>query len=175
MNRAPRLGTRLTSWWWDYLLIVGWLILVFLVVGLPQLIGWWDLSAIWTDPISADVAITLLTVVPYFLYLVLTEWNSPHATWGKRRTRIMVSTRVGGAPGGGRVVTRELVKVLPWQLGHMGTTRLVTSNDPTTAAIVMQIASLTLLVLVVGPILFGRRGLHDVLASTKVVSTQESS
>lgn len=76
---------RLLSWWWDYLLILAWLLLVVAVVGVPQLVGWWDLSSVWSNPAAADVAITVLTVVPYFLYLVLTEMRTPHATWGKRR------------------------------------------------------------------------------------------
>lgn len=70
---------------------------------------------------------------------------------------------------------RNLVKVLPWQLGHMDTMRLATSSEPTTTAISLEVASLALLVLVVGPILSRRRGLHDLLAGTRVASVQEGS
>ncbi|MGH8912972.1 MAG: hypothetical protein ACRDZM_00460, partial [Acidimicrobiia bacterium] len=44
--------------------------------------GWIDLSSIWADQNTADLAITILTVLPYLLYLTLTEWKTPHATWG---------------------------------------------------------------------------------------------
>jgi uncharacterized RDD family membrane protein YckC len=77
-------------------------------------------------------------------------------------------------PGGARIAIRNLIKVLPWQLVHMGTLRLVTSAEVSTAAISLQVASLTILVLVVGPILFGRRGLHDLLAGTRVVAAEEA-
>jgi hypothetical protein len=71
-------------------------------------------------------------------------------------------------------VIRNLLKVLPWQLGHMGTMRLATSIEVSTAAISLQVASLTILILVVGPILIGRRGLHDVSAGTRVTSAEEA-
>lgn len=154
------------------MLIVGWLLIVFLLLGLPQILGWLDLSPVWTDQNAADVGITILTVFPYFLYLVLTELRTPHATWGKRRAGLAVAGRDGEPPGGGRIVIRNLIKVLPWQLGHMGTMRLATSTEVSTAAISLQVASVTILALVVGPILFGHRGLHDVLAGTKVVSAE---
>lgn len=51
-----------------------------MVVGLPSLFGWMNLEAIWSDRLATDVAITLLTVVPLFVYLVLTEWRPAHAT-----------------------------------------------------------------------------------------------
>lgn len=169
---AP-LGRRVASWWWDYLLIIAWLAAVFLLIGLPQLLGWIDLSPIWTDQTGTDVAITILTVLPYFLYLTLTERRSPHATWGKRRAGIAVIGKTGDPPGGGAVLSRNLVKVLPWQLGHMGTMRLVNSTSET-AGIWLNTASLALLALIVIPILFRRPGIHDLLAGTRVTSAEGS-
>lgn len=159
---------RLLSWWWDYLLILAWLLVVFAVVGVPQLVGWWDLSSVWSNPAAADVAITVLTVVPYFLYLVLTEAGSSHATWGKRRVGLTVRTVEGVAPGLGPIVVRNLIKVLPWQLGHMGTMRLATAATPPPIAIWLEAGSLLLLALIVVPILLGRRGVHDLIAGTRV-------
>jgi uncharacterized RDD family membrane protein YckC len=95
MTTTPHLRLRLVSWWWDYVLIVAWLTVVFVLIGIPQLIGWWDFSAIWADHLSPDVAITILAVVPYFLYLVLSEGGGPHATWGKRRAGLVVASRYG--------------------------------------------------------------------------------
>jgi len=165
-------GRRLASWWWDYLVILAWLAVVFVLIGLPQILGWFDLSAIWTDQVAGDIAITVLTVLPYFLYLTITEWRPPHATWGKRRAAIAVIGNDGHPPGGGAVLVRNLVKVLPWQLGHMGTTRLVSSAVVTTSAISFRGASIVLLALVVVPILFSKAGIHDLLAGTRVTSAE---
>jgi len=169
-NAPAPTARRLASWGWDYLLILGWLLFVFLVVGLPQILGWIDLAPVWTDQSSADVGITLVTVLPYFAYLYLTESKGPHATWGKRRTGLTVADREKAPPKNSAVLTRNLVKVMPWQLGHMGTMRLATTADATTTAIALQVGSLLLLALIVVPILLRRRGLHDLLAGTRVVA-----
>ena len=165
---------RLASWGWDYLLILGWLLLVFLFVGLPQILGWIDLTPVWTDQSSADVGITILTVLPYFAYLYLTELKRPHATWGKRKAGIAVAGRDDAPPRGGSVLIRNLVKVMPWQLGHMGTMRLATSSEVTTTAIALEVSSLILLALIVVPIFLRRRGVHDLVAGTQVTTTREA-
>ena len=161
---------RIASWGWDYLLILGWLFLVFLLVGLPQLLGWIDLTPVWTNQTSADVGITILTVLPYFAYLYLSESREPHATWGKRRAGLAVTDGEEASPKNSAVLIRNVVKVMPWQLGHMGTMRLVTTEEVTAAAITFQTASILLLASIVIPILFRRRGIHDVLASTTVIA-----
>jgi uncharacterized RDD family membrane protein YckC len=171
---AP-LGRRVLSWLWDYLVILAWLAIVFLVVSLPQLIGWIDLSPIWTDQNTSDVGITLLTVLPYFIYLYSTEVSDRHATWGKTREGIEVAAGSGASPGQGAVVIRNLVKVLPWQLGHLGTTRLVATEEVTTTALTFEFASLLLLAAIVIPIFFRRRGVHDLLAGTAVVGSSNES
>jgi uncharacterized RDD family membrane protein YckC len=165
------MARRLLSWWWDYVVILGWLLLLFLVIGLPQLLGWWDLASIWSSPLGTDVAITLLTVLPWYLYLVVTESGSRHATWGKRRAGLRVTGEGGTEPGLGAILGRNLIKVLPWQLGHMGTVRLVTMETPPPFAIWLDIGSLVPLALIVVPVLFGRRGIHDLIAGTDVVPT----
>ena len=168
----PSISHRLASWGWDYLVILGWLLLVFLLVGLPQILDWIDLTPVWTDQNSADAGITILTVLPYFAYLFLTELKRPHATWGKRKAGIVVAGRDEAPLRGGSVLIRNLVKVMPWQLGHMGTMRLATTSEVTTTAIALEVSSLTLLALIVVPIFLRRRGVHDLLAGTQVTTTR---
>jgi uncharacterized RDD family membrane protein YckC len=158
----------LRSWWWDYVTVLAWLLIVFLLVGLPNLVGWIDLAPVWNRPLAADAAITLLTVVPYFVYLVLTEAGPAHATWGKRRAHLIVETVDARALAPSRVMLRNLVKVLPWQLGHMGAMRFATGAEPFALAGTFSSISLVLLLQVVGPVVVGRRGLHDVIAGTTV-------
>src|SRR6056297_1400094 len=96
------LRSRITSWGWDYLVVLVWLALVFVVVGVPQLAGWIDLSGVWSRPVAADVAVTLLTVAPYLTYLIVTEAGPQRSTWGKRRTGLVVND------AGGVVATRQV-------------------------------------------------------------------
>lgn len=155
------------SWGWDYLVVLAWLVLVFVAVGVPQLIGWIDLAGVWSRPLTADVAVTLLTVVPYLAYLVTTEAGEAHATWGKQRVGLTLDEH-GGTLTFGRVLLRNAVKVLPWQLGHMAAMRFAVTDEPTASAVLLFVGSVIVLAAVVGPVLAGRSGLHDLVAGTRV-------
>ncbi|MGH3650711.1 MAG: RDD family protein [Acidimicrobiia bacterium] len=170
MSGPGRVGARLASWGWDYLVVVAGLALFFVVVGLPQLLGWWDLSGIWVNQWAADVAITVLTVVPYLIYLVVSEAQDPHATWGKLKAGLRVVGRDGGPPRLSQVVTRDMIKVLPWQFGHMGAVRLINTSGADPAGTWLAIASMVVLVLIVAPILIGKAGIHDLWGGTRVAA-----
>lgn len=170
MADRARPTKRLLSWLVDYAVILGWLGVMFLVVGLPGLVGWVDLDAIWSSRVASDIAISLLTVVPLFVYLVVTESSPAHATLGKRVAGLRVRSSSGGDPSRFGVVTRNLVKVIPWQLGHMGTARLI-ATETEVMGLVFNITALLLLAAVVAPPLVAKRGVHDVLAATMVVSS----
>jgi uncharacterized RDD family membrane protein YckC len=169
MTASPAPGMRIRSWLWDYLVILAWLVLLFLVGGVPVLAGWFDPSAIWENRILYDVTITALTVVPLWLYLTFTEAGSAHGTLGKRRAGLAVSAR-SQTISFGKVAVRNLVKVLPWQLGHMGAARLATEVETSPLAVTFTTLSLISLAAVAGPPLLGRRGIHDMVAGTDVVT-----
>lgn len=165
---APRLRrSRVASWGWDYLVVLAWLALVFVVVGLPQLVGWIDLAWVWSRPVAADVAVTLLTVVPYLAYLTLTEAGPARATWGKRRMGLALHDPEGSITFG-QVLARNTVKVLPWQFGHMSAMRFAVGDGSMGFAVLLFVASMVLLAAVVLPVLVGRIGLHDRVAGTTV-------
>ena len=163
------LRQRMTSWWWDYLAILIWLVLVFSFLDIPQLIGWIDLGDAWTDPATADGVVSVLTVMPYLIYRGAGAAGRARATWGKRRAGLAVWV-AGETAVLARIALRNVVKVLPWQLGHMAAIRFATTDAPTAQAQLMLIAALVLLAAIVGPIPAGRRGLHDWVAGTDVRS-----
>jgi hypothetical protein len=156
----------MVSWGWDYLVLLVWLVFVFVAVGVPQPIGWIDLAGVWSRPLAADVAVTMLTVVPYLAYLTTTEAGRTHATWGKRRAGLTLRGP-GGSITFGQVLARNAVKVLPWQLGHMAAMRFAVTDEPTASAVVLFVGSVIVLAAVVGPVLLGRSGLHDLMAGTR--------
>lgn len=164
----------MVSWGWDYLVVLVWLSLVFVAVGIPQLVGWIDLAGIWSRPLAADVAVTLLTVAPYLAYLVITEAGPARATWGKRRVGLTVHEPTGTIALG-QVLVRNIVKVLPWQFGHMSAMRFAVTEAPTGSAVLLFVASMVLLAAVALPILFGRIGLHDRVAGTRVRAAMPTS
>ncbi len=166
----PMMRRRLLSWLWDYLVVIGLLLVVLIVVGVPTLLGWLHLGGVWDNLALSDIAITLLTVLPFLIYLASTESGARHATWGKRRTGLGVFDRNGHPPQTGAVWVRNIVKLSPWQLAHMGVESLI-RNGHSTVGIVFYVTSLVLLVTVAGPPLLDRRGMHDVIAGTVVQRT----
>ncbi len=74
---------------------------------------------------------------------------------------------MGSALSTGRVALRNLVKVLPWQFGHMAVTRFPVDEQLGMTVTGVALASL---VAVAGPPLVRRRGVHDVVAGTVVRS-----
>lgn len=157
------------SWWWDYLVVLAWLVVVFVLVGVPTLVGVLDLDGVWSRPALADLASAVLTVLPYLVYLAVTEAGPSHATLGKRRSGLSVAAADGSSPALGQVIVRNIAKVLPWQFGHMAVFRLAIDGQVSTTALVYDVLSLLLLVAVTGPPLVRRRGLHDVVAGTTVM------
>ena len=161
-------GRRFLSWVWDYLVILAWLVILVIVIGIPQMLGWLDLGAVWSNQVAADVAITILTVIPLWWYLVVTEAGASHASWGKRRAGLTVRGLAQEAPSRGQVVIRNLIKVLPWQFGHLAASRFAHA-ETSPFAIASYVISMVLLAAVALPPLFRRRGIHDVVGRTTVM------
>jgi hypothetical protein len=163
---------RLLSWFWDYLISLCVLGGAFVVVGVPSLLGWFRLQSVWDNPVGTDVAITLLTVVPFLAYLVVREVADDHATWGKAREHLIVRDLRHAPESRNGFVVRNVIKVLPWQFGHMGAVRLARDAAPSGIAFVYVAVSLFLASAIAGPPLMARRGLHDLVAGTTVARTR---
>lgn len=165
----PRPVARVRSWLLDWVVVGVWLgvlALVGLVVRplLPEGDGG---ATSLRQLLTADLLITLGTVVPYLLYLALTESSSRRATLGKRWAHLRVSAADGSAPGTGAVWVRNIVKALPWQLGHMGFLRGMFEMQAG-LGIGLTVLSLLLALACALPALAGGRGIHDRIAGTRV-------
>lgn len=161
---------RVRSWLLDWLVVGAWLG-VLAVIGLlvrpllsPDDGGG---STTMRDLVVADLLITVATVLPYLLYLVLTESSSRRATLGKRWAGLRVVAADGSSPATSAVWVRNLVKVLSWQLGHLGFTRGMFEIQ-VGLGIGLAIAGTLLGLACAVPALVGGRGIHDTLARTRV-------
>lgn len=163
----PAVRQRVRSWLWDYLVVLCWLLLLFVVLGVPVLLGWLDMSWLQGRRVAGDAVVGLVSVLPYVAYLVTTEASPGNATIGKRRSGLTVRSRDGAVPALGRLLVRNLVKALPWQLGHMAALRF-TLDPESTSGILWLLACAAVTLGVVLPPLAGRTGVHDLLARTRV-------
>lgn len=158
----PAPVARVRSWLGDWVVIGVWIGLLTavgaVVVPLLELPG--VASASVRELLVADVVFALLTVVPWWCYLSVTESSRRRATLGKRWAGLVVADAAGGTAGAGAVWLRNLVKATPWQLAHLGVSRMIYELQ-LGLGMAFLVASLLLLAACAGPALTGGRGVHD--------------
>ncbi|GAB3347797.1 RDD family protein [Modestobacter lapidis] len=154
---------------WDYLVIVGWLA-VLTVLGVVVR-GVLPPGADAPSALAADAVALVLSVLPVWTYLTLTERGAAQATWGKRRTGLRVVAAGGNRAGGARVAVRNAVKLLPWQLAHVSVARVILEVEA--PVVIGTTYGLSLLLPVVSIAMAWRdplhRALHHRIAGTRVV------
>ena len=173
LTGTPAAGrARWSASGWDYLVILGWLA----VVTVLGVVVWAVLppgpatGAI--SPVAADVVAFVVSVLPLWVYLTVTESGAAQATWGKRRTGLRVVDARGGRPRLGRAAVRNAVKLLPWQLAHVSVARIILETPDMVVVAVTYALSLIIPVVSIAmawrdPL---RRALHDRVAGTRVVA-----
>jgi hypothetical protein len=135
-------------------------------------------------PPSPGQVVALSAVPPVLaaLWAARAESGPTAATWGKRRFGLSVRVRAtaaglgpaeGAAPGFGRALVRNIVKIaVPWQVGHVVAIGAATGGFDRGDALTMTatiIAYPLIAVWVLAVILGSGRGVHDRLASTAVI------
>jgi uncharacterized RDD family membrane protein YckC len=177
MNTA---GRRVLASVGDFGVIVGWLAgltAVSVVVRTAVRGSAGDGPDIWDSrdapPAAVDLGVFLLTVLPVGAYLTATEAGPHQASAGKRRQGLRVTTIRGARPGPRRVLARNALKLLPWQLGHLSATRFATGREPSPAVWAAYGLALALAVADVAAALRDPHGraLHDRLTGTRVTPT----
>lgn len=168
---GSRSVSRATSWFVDWGVVAAWL-------GVLTAAGFAVRAAVElpAQPVTpssgrvlaGDAAITGATVVPYLLYLVGTESSAQQGTLGKRVVGLVVTAGDGQRARPGQIWGRNLLKALPWELAHLGVSRAIYEVQ-TPAAITFTALGTVLGAACAVPSLLGRRGLHDVLAGTRVL------
>lgn len=170
--RPPPLRPRLISLGLDYLVIACWLAVI-TVAGFAVRPLLPPPGPSGVDPVAADAVAFLLTVLPTWLYLTITEAGPRHATLGKRTAGLAVVDDLGGDPPWTRFAARNAVKLAPWQLAHLAAARFMldTGHGVALAAYAagLALAIVTVLMAVRDP---QRRGLHDRVAGTRVVTRE---
>lgn len=177
----PSLRIRLLALLLDYLVILGWMAVLALASVTYYLLrgnlpDYFALLGPYGSQAAAFGALTL----PVVIYHFATEAGRRHATWGKRRLGLTVRAVDGSAPSRKQVLLRTVIKFLPWEAAHFFIWQTQwrlsqTGGDGT----VPWWASAGLAVTSIAPLAYVasvartrlRRGPHDLLAGTRVVTT----
>lgn len=155
----------------DYFVIVGYtllllicsliLYLIFFNGNIPKLNEWQG---------NAVSFFTLL--LPVFLYFVLTENSSKHATIGKRKVGLFVAS-VKGTLSLGQVLGRNFFKLLPWQIAHMAMFHVLGNDSQPTSYFYLCLVFVYLFPIVnLGCMIWrkDRRALHDLIVGAIVIA-----
>lgn len=109
---------RIFAFLWDYLPILGWLLLVMAFgVGLGALAPAFAQS-VFGNPQTGQLAGFCLVTLPVTLYFALQESSARHASWGKRKRGLVVVNLLGDGIGFMQALARTLLKFVPWELSH---------------------------------------------------------
>ena len=150
----------------DLGVIVAWL-LVLTGIGLlvrPMLPPQGEPNLVLTDLIAFA-----MTVLPVWCYLTFTEASARAATIGKRVIGLRVTTEQG-PPRFRAAAVRNAIKLLPWQLSHMGVSRFILEQEFEVAITASWAGFAAGLMLAFTAFRDPQRvGVHDLLAGTRVV------
>lgn len=113
------LWNRIAAFGYDYILISAYLIgLAALSTMISSALNPDVWQQVFSNPIGADLFAFATTILPVALYFAWTESSSSQASWGKRKRGIRVETSSGQRLSLGRALSRNLLKLLPWQVAH---------------------------------------------------------
>ena len=157
------LRKRMIEFLFDYLLILTYLVLLFLCAisyyyiffnGIPR-----------QTENQAQSLTFFITVLPIMLYFTFLDY-AKNGSFGKSKAGLRLVYQKKTIQGS---FIRNLIKFLPWQLGHMGTIHGVYSDFDLISIILSSIATLlALLLLAMAIFRKDKRHLGDLLAHTQV-------
>jgi hypothetical protein len=103
---------RLVAFCLDYTIIAIYALLLF---GISKVM---NLEKMTSTPISGQLLGFVSLTLPVFLYFFLTEKSESRATIGKRVMNISIRSKTENAEK--RILLRNILKFLPWEIAHTG-------------------------------------------------------
>jgi uncharacterized RDD family membrane protein YckC len=141
---------------------------------LPQLIIYWLFEGVpfkyFNKPYHVYFWVLLTVSFPIWLYFMKQEMSHRQSTVGKRIMSLKVTDNNNKRISKKMTFTRTFLKLLPWEITHLGLIPIYFSKDPQ-ANIGLYIANgLIVIYLVYFIFKNGKTAIHDVLSRTKVLT-----
>lgn len=167
-ERCPKINipfrVRLKELLVDYLVILAYLLLL-LIVNLGIIYFIFDRIPEYTE-MQTHLIATFTSVIPIILLFSYLDY-SKNGSVGKRISRLKLIYKRRRFSSS---LTRNIIKFLPWQLGHMGVIHGMYSDFSITAIIIMNSGTLFgLILLFMGLFRKDKQHMGDLIAGTKVV------
>jgi uncharacterized RDD family membrane protein YckC len=168
---AP-LKERIFAFMWDYLPILGWLMLVMAFGTALIELAPHTANSVFGNVITGQISGMVLVTLPVAHYFAMQESSEKHATWGKHLRGLKVLTVTGEGLTYGHAFLRTAIKLVPWELSHTfliqsGTTQ----GQPPQWATMLLLLAWTLVAANIASVLASpeRQSLYDRIAGTVVV------
>lgn len=176
MNRQETKGPaysvlvhRLAAYLVDILLLFAAILIT--QFGLEALTGGWPLRWLTSGP-RIQGWVWLSVSLPTYLYFALSESSARRASLGKRLLGLQVTDLAGKRIGFGRALLRTIVKLIPWEVTHLSLflpTPIFLDGQGGFLPGLITANVLIVVYLAVVVITAGKRGVHDLVASTMVL------
>lgn len=166
--KSVSLGTRIIAFLWDYVIISGYIILL---IGVSFLIRPLLIPLFTTNPLLAETTGFLFITLPVYLYFAVCEGSKSHATWGKRKMRVVVTGVHGQSIGLRTSLFRSALKFLPWELAHFTIWHMVIPAEYPESLIYSLLATVYGLVLIylISPLWSkNKQTVYDIISGTVV-------
>jgi uncharacterized RDD family membrane protein YckC len=173
----PPVIKRLKAFLIDYLVI---LIYIGLLIGSTLLIAkYLSVSLANVDPVSGELIGFVTLTLPVILYFTLMENSKYAATLGKGKVGLKVVSKDLSKATLGRLLTRNCIKFLPWELAHFFVFRLFdfTRRDiPLPGWVLVGLITSQAIALIYTLFLFSKNGrsVYELLSSTRVIARRAS-
>lgn len=165
-NEASGVLLRSKSLFYDWLFICAYLFFLFIITvafyllvlrGIPKFTN-----------IQSQFITTLTSVVPITIIFSIMEGSIDYATCGKKKSKLRVIYKDSPMK---RSFIRNVIKFLPWQLGHMSTINGIYNGFDTPFSMVFFILSMALTISYILMVFIRKdnRHLGDFVAGSKVI------
>lgn len=156
----------------DYVVILGYIASVVgvTVLGYTMLLGHIPNLIKLYGPVGAHAIGFFALTLPVMLYFIFSEASSAGASLGKKFARIRVNSISKERATAPQIVTRTIIKFLPWEIAHTAIYQLFAESQTSALTMALFVAANALPLLYVGTIILRKdhRGPHDLLAGTLV-------
>jgi uncharacterized RDD family membrane protein YckC len=163
---TPLLLKRPLAYFIDFLIM--WCVCV-----LPQLVAYQIFDGVpfkyFTQPLHIYFWVLCTVSLPIWLYFILQEKSARQSTIGKRLMRLRVTGNSNERISLKQSFTRTLVKLLPWEITHIGLVPIYFSANPQVNLFLYLANGLILVYIIYFIIKKGGTAIHDLLPGTKVV------
>lgn len=154
-------------------LIIDYLVIVVYLIGLAVVIGviYFFIGRVpQYTVIQIQLFVTFTTVIPIIVIFTYMEYRFDQ-TFGKKVANIKLHYKNKTV---WKALLRNIIKFLPWQLGHIGSLAGVYSEYESVWAIVLSYTSVIFLLILLGMRFFkkDRKHIGDMLAGTRLVEVK---